>query len=203
MKTLTSHSQPHNTHFGDFARYRENRDLATPASGLMRCAAARHAARACSRVRRARPDVGTTQPCTCTTSTRVRKSRFSAGGARRWVRVGQGQKMKLPGNAPIMSGVWMGVAHDQERAPYDVGKQSSALHRAQRCSAFCREPARAREIIGLDTSHHCASKTHCVSAQGEGWRLVRVPMTQPAALATIVTMDSDEPHEHPTTRATI
>ena len=61
-----------------FCASAKNREFVTAASRLWHCAAARHAARACSAVRSARPNVGNAPSCTHTACTRERKSRFSA-----------------------------------------------------------------------------------------------------------------------------
>ena len=37
------------------------------------------------------------------------------------VRADQGELTKLPEIAAFSSAVWLGVVHDQQRAPYDVG----------------------------------------------------------------------------------
>ena len=37
------------------------------------------------------------------------------------VRADQDELTKLPGIAAFSSVVWLGVVHDQQRAPYDVG----------------------------------------------------------------------------------
>ena len=42
--------------------------------------------------------------------------------------MGRGQKMKVPESVTIMSGMRSGVAHELERAPFEVWKQSYALH---------------------------------------------------------------------------
>ena len=37
------------------------------------------------------------------------------------ISINQGELTKLPGIAAFSSAVWLGVVHDQQRAPYDVG----------------------------------------------------------------------------------
>ena len=78
-----------------------------------------------------------------TTSVRTApaRNRGALGSARRefqlgWsMRVGRDEICEVPGIDAIISGGWVGVAHDQERASYDVGSSSSALGQ--------RSPARA------------------------------------------------------------
>ena len=71
------------------------------------------------------------------------------------VRADRGELTKLPGIATFSSLVSLGVVHDQQRAPYDVGWQSSGWsHPRHRCGAptghltrICRRTCQPCEVV--------------------------------------------------------
>ena len=66
------------------------------------------------------------------------------------MRVGRGQKMKVPESDPIISGMCSGVAHEVQRAPNEVWKRSYARHQLP---SACAEG-------GTDASLSAVSGTH-------------------------------------------
>ena len=65
------------------------------------------------------------------------------------MRVGQGQKMKVPESVTIMSGMRSGVAYELKRAPNDVWKRSYAPRQLS--------PACAEGDTGAGLSAACAT----------------------------------------------
>ena len=71
------------------------------------------------------------------------------------VRADRGELTKLPGIATFSSLVSLGVVHDQQRAPYDVGWQSSGWSPTPRMwsthwhlARICRRTCQPREVVG-------------------------------------------------------
>ena len=100
---------------------RRNRDFAAPHAASCAAPPPRQAAVARHRVRGAQYDVGISQTC-------AHAARMGAGNTPESpelevvvVRADQGELTKLPGIATFSSLVSLGVVHDQQRAPYDVG----------------------------------------------------------------------------------
>ena len=70
------------------------------------------------------------------------------------MRADQGELTKLPGIVTFSSLVSLGVVHDQQRAPYDVGSQSSGWSPTPRMwsthrhlARICRRTCQPREVV--------------------------------------------------------